>query len=650
MDYFAKAGPFPRGIAHVPGAMPSNWLRRTPTNELSMGPNHSYSAPSLCMHFILILCAAFAGIGSTQAVQLQASDGANSDKFGTDGSLFGSVGLIGADEDDTLRGTAYVFRNLDAAAGTVTQSAKLIASDRGAFHQFGFGVSLQAGVGLVGALGSNSQRGSAYLYRNLATATGTVIESARLTASDGAANDAFGFAVGLRGNSALVGANSDTVGTTLSQGSVYLFRNLAAATGTINEVAKLTASDGSEGASFGASVSLMESVALIGAFGQENNRGAAYLFRGLDTATGAVTESARLVASDRQPGDNFGDVSLSGNMGLVAASLAETRTGSAYLFRNLDTAAGTITQSAKLIASDRAPEDYFGFSVSLSGSVALIGAHEDTVGSNVLQGSVYLFRNLDSVSGTVTESVQIVASADDAQGYFGSSVSLDGDRFLIGSFGGNGVVPFSGKAYMGSASSLSTLDDGNTSRSIGGISFTSRVDWIVGETTDANRVTLGVGDRASVLTAGKAVFIGKGAGSDGNTLQIQGSLLATEVYIGALAGSQVNTLQLDTSAAFQATAFRLAPDNLLRIEGVHTDINNLLTYLGSTNLQVWEGGLWQTVNNNNYTALITSSFTAGYTNIATAPEPTSAALLLSSLVAMGLRRRRKRLTIAEKSA
>ena len=602
-----------------------------------MRQNTLFTTPDGRLHLVVILL--LASTSASLATQLQAGDGVKSDHLGDAGSISGSIGLVGAPEGDSLRGSAYVFRNLDTAIGTVTQSVKLTASDRAAFNRFGSGLSLQGGVGLIGAPAANAQRGSAYLFRNLSTATGAVTENARLTASDGAANDYFGYVVSLQGTSALVGAYQDVIGANSNQGSAYLFRNLGTATGTVNEIAKLTVSDGAQGDSFGASVSLEGSVGLIGAFGRDGNRGSAYLFRNLDTATGAVTESAKLIASDRQPGDDFGQVSLSGNMGLVGAFLDDTRTGSAYLFRNLDTATGTTTETAKLVASDRAMDDYFGKSVSLSGTVALVGSREDTVGSNASQGSVYLFRNLDSVSGTVTESVQIVASAGRAQGYFGSSVSLDGDRFLIGSSGANGADTFSGKAYSGSVSSLTTLDDGNASRTIDGISFNSRIDLIVGETTDANRVILGAGVRGSVLTAGKAVFIGKGAGSDRNTLQIQGILQATEVYIGALAGNQGNTLQLETSAAFQAIVFRLAPDNLLKISGVHTDINNLLTYLGSTNLQVWEAGNWTTVNNSNYTSLINSSFNTGYTNIFTVPEPSISALMLSALVAAGLWRR-----------
>ncbi len=581
----------------------------------------------------------FALPDASRAAELQASDGASSDHFGISGSLSGSIGLLGASEDDSVRGSAYVFRNLDTATGTVTQNVKLTASARAAFDYFGSSVSLFGNVGLVGAQGTNGGRGSAYLFRNLDAATGSVTENAILKGSDivGFAN--FGLSVSLAGNSGLVGAPAH-----VGSGSVYLFRNLDVAINTVTESAILAASNGAQGDYFGASVSLAGSRALVGAYGQDDLRGAAFLYRDLDTATGTVTEAARLIASDRQDGDDFGGaVSLSGSIGLIGVGLAETDDrGAAYVFRNLDTATGTITESAKLIASDPVAElEEFGRSVSVSGTVGLIGAVGHKVGANTNQGAAYLFLGLDTLTGTTTESVEFTASVGRAQGYFGESVSLEGDRFLVGSDGGDGRVTFSGKAYSGTVSSVTTLDAGNASRPIGGISFTSHIDWIVGATTDANFVSLGVGDTANVIEAGRAVFIGKNAGSNGNTLRIDGILKATEVYIGAVAGNAENTLQLESTAEFSATAIRLAPENLLKIEGNYTAFDNLQTYLGSTALQVWDGNLWQTVDDANYANLITSSFRSGYTDIYPVPEPSTAVLTLSCVGVAGLRRRRR---------
>jgi len=551
----------------------------------------------------------FCGLAITsRAAVLQVSDGASQDSFGTFGSLSGTVGLIGAIGDDDDRGSAYVFRALDTATGTITQSAKLTASDGAADDAFGF-VSADGSMGLVGARSKSSFRGGAYLFRSLDTATGSVTENARLSASDGASGDYFGSRVRISGNSGLVSAFGDDSNT----GSVYLFRNLDTITGSVTQSAKLTASDRAPSDIFFAA-SLAGNTALVGAWGNSGRRGAAYLFRNLDTASGTITEIAKLTASDGQGGDEFGtEVSLSANNALVAAVGDDEFSGSTYLFRNLDTATGSVTESVKLISSDRAPNTDFASSVSLSGNAALVGA----IHNSDSLGAVYLYTDLDAATGTITENVRLTPTiGGTVRNLFGSSVSLDGDGFLIGAGEGNGAAQLSGTAYSGSVSSLTKLDVGNASRSISGISFSSRDNWIIGDTTDANQVTLGILDTAKVVLAGKAVFIGRNAGSDRNSLRIDGTLNTTVVSIGAVAGNTGNVLQLEDTATFAASAFRLAPDNLLKIEGNFTAINTLLTYLGSTSLQVWDGGVWRSVDNSNHANLIVSSFNAGYTEIA----------------------------------
>ena len=98
----------------------------------------------------------------------------------------------------------------------------------------------------------------------------------------------------------------------------------------------------------------------------------------------------KLTASDAAAGDQFGlSVSLSGDRALVGVFLDDdngSNSGSAYVF---DLSGGTWTQTQKLTASDAAADDDFGFSVSLSGDRALIGAFgDDDNGSN--SGSTYV--------------------------------------------------------------------------------------------------------------------------------------------------------------------------------------------------------------------------------------------------------------------
>jgi autotransporter-associated beta strand protein len=216
-----------------------------------------------------------------------------------------------------------------------------------------------------------------------------------------------------------------------------------------------------------------------------------------------------------------------------------------------------VVGSALLTASDGADADYFGHSVNLSGNMGLIGAFADDIGSSVDQGSAYVFRNLNTATGTVSQNVKLTASDGAAGDFFGNSVNLSGDNFVIGSVYGDTLVFNSGKAYTGSVSSVTTLDEGNASRTIDGISFVSQDDWVIGKTTDNNSVTLSSGDSGDVTASGKRVRIGQEAGSVGNQLTIQGTLTAREIVVGEGGGGSLtvgSTGQVTSDAIQVASA------------------------------------------------------------------------------------------------
>jgi autotransporter-associated beta strand protein len=491
---------------------------------------------------------------SSQAAHLTASDGAADDFFGASVSQSAGVGLIGAEGanpgGNDNQGVAYIYRNLDTTSATaLTQRVTLTASDGAAEDRFGGSVSLSGGLGLIGASiatfdGDEVGQGSAYVYRNLDTTPATVLtQSVKLTAGDGATGDQFGSSVSLSGGLGLVGAVqfSSSV-SNYGPGAAYVYRSLDSTPATaLTQSVKLIASDGRAADRFGFSVSLSGGLGLVGAiqWGISSNEGngAAYVYRNLDTTSATVmTQSVKLTASDGAVGDFFGrSVSLSGEMGLVGASGANAGAnfdqGAAYVYRNLNsTSATALSQNVKLVASDGADGDSFGVSVSLSGGVGLVGANLDDLGPSSNVGSAYIFRNLDTTSAAVlTQSVKITPSDDVSSNDFGGSVSLSGDRFTIGSSYGNSSR---GKAYSGSLSSITTMDIGNTSKVISGISFDSQEDWIIGQTSSGNQVTLGSGDSASVIAAGKSVTIGKSAGATNNTLVTRGVVRANTLVVG----------------------------------------------------------------------------------------------------------------------
>jgi hypothetical protein len=322
-----------------------------------------------------------------------------------------------------------------------TQMQKLLASDGAAGDQFGVSVSLSGDTALIGVYvddDNGDSSGSAYVFIRTGT---TWTQQAKLLASDGAAMDLFGLSVSLSGDTAFVGAQQDD-DNGANSGSAYVFTR----TGTTwTQQAKLLASDGAAGDNFGCSVSLSGDTALIGAYNHYNNgtdSGSAYVF----TRTGTTwTQQQKLFASNSAAGDWFGfSVSLSGDIALIGAEGDDdngANSGSAYVFTRTGT---TWTQQAKLLASDGATEDRFSFSVSLSGDIALIGAEfDDDNGAN--SGSAYVFTRTGT---TWTQQAKLLASDGEAGDKFGHSVSLSGGTTLIGAEGDDDNGSDSGSAYV----------------------------------------------------------------------------------------------------------------------------------------------------------------------------------------------------------
>ena len=152
------------------------------------------------------------------------------------------------------------------------QEAKLTASDGAASDNFGYSVAVAGDTAVVGAYGDGSQSGSAYVFTR--GGSGVWSQTAKLTAADGAANDQFGYSV------AVAGAYEDDDRGGAS-GSAYVFVKPAAGWATGTQTAKLTASDGTTTDYFGISVAVDGDTAVVGAHFDDDNgskSGSAYAF------------------------------------------------------------------------------------------------------------------------------------------------------------------------------------------------------------------------------------------------------------------------------------------------------------------------------------------------------------------------------------
>jgi hypothetical protein len=175
------------------------------------------------------------------------------------------------DDNGEDSGSAYVFTRSDTIW---IQQAKLTASDGAKSDYFSRSISLISDTALIGARG-NDEKGSAYVF---VRSGNTWLEQAKLTASDGASGDGFGYSVSLSDDTALIGAHGDD-DNGYASGSAYVFTR---SDNIWLEQAKLTASDGKSGDVFGSSVSIDDGdTAIIGALYQSDAEpyfGAAYVF------------------------------------------------------------------------------------------------------------------------------------------------------------------------------------------------------------------------------------------------------------------------------------------------------------------------------------------------------------------------------------
>jgi len=154
------------------------------------------------------------------------------------------------------------------SGSTWTQQAELNASNGAIYDRFGFSVSVYGDTAVIGTLWNNDHKGSAYVFTRSGS---TWTQQAELNASDGASNDFFGISVSVYGDIAVIGANDDDVGN----GSAYVFTRSGS---TWTQQAKLNASDGAASDDFGVSVSVYGNTAVIGALGDDRNKGSAYVF------------------------------------------------------------------------------------------------------------------------------------------------------------------------------------------------------------------------------------------------------------------------------------------------------------------------------------------------------------------------------------
>ena len=389
-------------------------------------------------------------------------DGVGGDKFGYAVAVDGDTAVIGAYQDNgngADSGAAYVFTRND---GVWDDGVKLTASGGAAYDNFGISVAVDGDTVVVGAPGNDgagADSGSVYVFVKPTGAWATSTETAKLTASDGAALDYFGYSVAVDGDTVLVGAyqDDDEENDSEDSGSAYIFTKPNSSGGWADwdpmadtETAKLTTSDGTDDDWFGVSVALDGKTAVIGASGDDDkgiDSGSVYVFVKPSGAWADGNETDKLTASDGEAQDNFG-YSVAVDVDTVEVSGAEVEVatvvvgayqhdpidphsdpdsplylldaGAAYVFTR--DSEGVWDGGEKLTADDGDALDYFGYSVAVDVDTVVVGAYGDDDNGSA-SGSAYVFTR-DS-NGEWSQKKKLTDEDGEAGDWFGYSVAVD---------------------------------------------------------------------------------------------------------------------------------------------------------------------------------------------------------------------------------
>ena len=492
----------------------------------------------------------------TQIAQLYASGLSTEEYFGHTLCIDGDYIIIGAYGDDTNAtnaGSAYLFKK-SSNDSTISKIAQLYASDASTSDNFGNSVSIDGEYILIGAHDEDSpavDAGASYLFKKSSDDT-NITQIAKLKASDAQSDDHFGNAVAISGESMVVGASGKELDAGIA-GSVYIYdlepydriylynqmSSIVVYEG-IKDIYNIDATspsgvvsstlDGIDSTEFDLNSNLL-SFNYITSFENPTDSDLDNIYSvtlqlsnlagkelvvdmNITVQNQNYLQIDKIQSQDIEAYDRFGtSVSVSGDYIVVGAYREDTvanNAGSAYLFKKeID---GNITEIVKLQADDAQENDFFGYSVAISGDYIAVGAWgEDTTGSDA--GSVYLYKK-DANDLSVSQIAKIQSDNAHNDDNFGYSVAIDGRYVAVGAWGEDSYGSNSGSAFV------FRIEDNNSVTQIGQVGASDLEDYdFFGESIaiSGNYIIVGANHEDSITEASGAAYLFK---KDSNDLTI----------------------------------------------------------------------------------------------------------------------------------
>jgi hypothetical protein len=322
------------------------------------------------------------------------------DLFGYSVAVSGTTAVVGAEGTNSGAGAAYIY--VKGASGWPTKPTKTLAVPAGSVG-FGYSVAVSGTTAVVGATDDSAGFGAAYIYVKGALAW-PITPTKTLAAPAGSVN--FGYSVAVSGTTAVVGTDNNG-----GFGSAYIYAKGALCWPT-TPTKILAAPAGSVG--FGYSVAVSGTTAVVGAYATTGGFGSAYIYA--KGALGWPTTPAKTLAGPAGPGFFGFSVAASGTTVVVGAPLGGAGPpGRAYIYVK-----GVSTWPTKPTKTLAAPAGSFsfGYSVAASGTTVVVGA----------DGSAYMY--VKGVSGWPTTPTKTLATPAGSASL--GSVAASGTTVVVG--------------------------------------------------------------------------------------------------------------------------------------------------------------------------------------------------------------------------
>lgn len=389
---------------------------------------------------LLVIATTLSSQNLTELQILNPIDPHPDNSYGASVSISGDFAIVGSvfdDDNGTKSGSAYIYKKNTTTGTTWDEVKKITPSDAAVEDQFGY-CSISGDVAVVGSVFDDDNggfSGSAYIFSRNQGGTDNWGEVKKITASDGTDNDRFGGELSISGDNIAVGVRTSDENGLFSSGAVYIYSRNQGGNDNWGEVTKITPFDADVQDNFGSSVSLDGDLLIVGAQYDDTN-GSAYIFGRNVGGTDNWGFIKKLVAFDAANEDRFGEAAkVEGNIAVVGAYNDDDngfQSGSAYIYGKDIGGNDNWGLIKKLAPSDGIQFQYYGRTVEKYGDIIAVTADGDD-DNGQFSGSVYLYQKDEGGLNNWGEIQKIIASDGDEFGIFGLDVAVSDEFVFVGS-------------------------------------------------------------------------------------------------------------------------------------------------------------------------------------------------------------------------